>query len=460
VGRDREQLLDLLLSENCAKDLSCFIFWDFIGRDGTIPLAQRLLEATDQQTKDFPNYFVEMLRRACKANPVLAQYLLTVSTDYSCTYMFKEALANGHREVAEQLLSRTDLQSVFNKESLESTKTYLLVRAAACGSESIVAAILACGVPVDAFLRSTRSLYDTKRVHWLYMTALSVASDPAVINILLDAKASVDPPECRNVLRGACEKLRPDALKLLLDAGASVIDLWDIFRPSCTSIDCPADGVDSLIAVVNLLLDAGTGMQRFLFDTLDSDQYEGYLTVSKRSPDAPWLRMVVMGALLARDPSLVQSCDQGGRTPLMAMAKYFGMKVDFPRMLLNAGANPRAVDCEGKSVLFHMFTSCNFGRGMFNGNARQVVRMLLEAGTDPTLVAADGETLMMRLLSVQFSGDSVRSDCIGCIFIGDILQFIHAHPRVCADAGADTRGDDKDAYDGAVRPAKLQRTEE
>jgi ankyrin repeat protein len=220
--------------------------------------------------------------------------------------------------------------------------------------------------------------------------ALARASVPAVVQLLLDAKADAGAGDS---LRYACKRASPEAVRLLLAAGAKAgggddADC-DPLHTAVTST-CDADMIDDKIAVINMLLDAGAETR-----TGGSSSWSilHACVVSTRTGPR------TMQALLHRDAGLLDARDHNHMTPLALAAQY--KHVDKVEFLINSGADVNAVDSTGKPVIAY---ACEFPDDFDDAcpastDAQRTLRLLLAAGADVTAVAVDGAvTAAMELV--------------------------------------------------------------
>jgi ankyrin repeat protein len=191
-------------------------------------------------------------------------------------------------------------------------------------------------------------------------TILSVASNPEVIQLLLDAKADVNPPGCASVLTAALIYNRLDSVNMLIDAGASLqacVDNMPLLR-STISLELHFDKREDKITILNMLLAAGA-------KTRSSSGGPSVLHEIIRNDDIASISLfpVVLNTLLKHDPGLLEARDIIGKTPLLLI---------FPSDTESAG--------------YRMFDDAE---------------ALLDAGADPTACDDDGETLFMKLMAYE-----------------------------------------------------------
>jgi ankyrin repeat protein len=258
-----------------------------------------------------------------------------------------------------------------------------------------------------------------------------------VIRFLLDAKADVNPVACDPVLRGACEKLRPDAVKMLLDAGANVNRRGVNGKSSHPLFYAVyAQGTErDKTETINLLLAAGADTRAYGSGKTILHLLHAY------SQPAPHLD-AAFAAVLAHDPGLVHCRDASGATPLLQVLQ--GSKDPaLVKVLLDAKADPNAVDTDGNTALLRLVTVAKY-TDHEAATVRRVIGLLVDAGADLTQCRDGAETPLMRLLPSEQRGclrydyDS-RLDANRCmrehVLLRDILEAI-LHPPVGVEVTA------------------------
>jgi ankyrin repeat protein len=252
---------------------------------------------------------------------------------------------------------------------------------------------------------------------------LSQASDPAVIKVLLEAKANVNPKRGDCALRGACTMLRPDAVKMLIDAGANANDV-NFGRTSliyALEAKCTAEQADDLTKVVKLLLEAGV-------DTFGNIAPLQLCT----NPNQPYQKEA-MKALLKHDPCMADDVDSSGLTALMCATMSHTRSPSALSVLTDAGVRLDDVGDQGKPALFFAFKYVDeVWKGIRRPRyMRECLQLLLRAGADPTVTDKRGWTLLMDLIGFQ---DPCRmypyivDDHVSRILISDILDAIVNSP--------------------------------
>jgi hypothetical protein len=145
---------------------------------------------------------------------------------------------------------------------------------------------------------------------------------------------------------------------------------------------------------------------------------------------------------LAHDPGLVHCRDASGATPLLQVLQ--GSKDPaLVKVLLDAKADPNAVDTDGNTALLRLVTVAKY-TDHEAATVRRVIGLLVDAGADLTQCRDGAETPLMRLLPSEQRGclrydyDS-RLDANRCmrehVLLRDILEAI-LHPPVGVEVTA------------------------
>jgi hypothetical protein len=265
---------------------------------------------------------------------------------------------------------------------------------------------VACGyAPLVSMVMSERR-WDVNKV-LNGKTALSLASTPAVVKLLLDAKAKVDADDT-SVILAACKRLQPDAVKMLLDAGANTRDYYliqTVCRAPCTDAQ-----VRDKVALLQLLLGAKRAKQQD-----KSRDYVGISTLHDvmRERNDDWTLVTgdthhdaVLKVLLAHDPSLLEKPHYSSelkfnQTPLVIATESNSVSPTTVRVLLEAGADTTAWTQEGRLAFFRLlFGWCSWSHiGAPLRFMREKLRLLLGAGADPRGCFLEHITVMMALVS-------------------------------------------------------------
>jgi ankyrin repeat protein len=332
--------------------------------------------------------------------------------------LFDIALKKGHREIAELLFERLDAIDIAKRSysgDIDSEEEEdedededdddrlssldILRFSVSCSSQLIVDAILRVrkqkGLNSDVIYEHEYSeMYHVLCSFERNRSVLSNASDPRIIETLINDGATLNQRRCETVLRGACEKLNVDGVRALLNAGAEVNkhDVGEAALFHAVYAECSDDRVGDKIAVINLLLDAGAdackvaqGMS-VLHMSGDLRRHE-----SQMSP--------VINVLLDRCPALLHCKCSDGITVLMSMVHT--NRPWMVKMLLDAGADPRVRDLGAKSALCHLLSGWHTIHPDEIASTREILLMLLSAGADPLVcVGRHGTgTVLMQVLS-------------------------------------------------------------
>jgi ankyrin repeat protein len=168
--------------------------------------------------------------------------------------------------------------------------------------------------------------------------------------------------------------------------------------------------------VLQLLLDAGA-------DVAACDDYLPWVPEEVRASHSAGIpdehMLVLVRALLQRDPSRVDSRHAVGRTPLMLMLRHRNLPMAQP--LLEAGASVSTVDRYGAPALLHLLRPRRSrGERTALGPMREALRLLLGAGADPLAMDED-ETVLMRLVSLRGASPE---DYPCALMIGDVVESV------------------------------------
>jgi hypothetical protein len=251
--------------------------------------------------------------------------------------------------------------------------------------------------------------------------------------MLLDAKADLSPEGCVSTLRAACERLRPDAVKMLLEAGTSVAAGTGTGWPPLEYVinaKCVDDQqIDDKVTIINLLLSAGAAT-RGLQGVACSGEHSA-LEVLVKTGDVAKARDIeiierqirsAMQPLIAHDAGLLELRDRRGMTVLMHMAG--SGSVDTTEALVEAGADVNARHpASGRSVLFLSLPE-NRSYTAYQ-QIRDKIQMLLAAGADATVCDREGVSLLMWACtcSDRLQGPGMH-DNAHSVFIDDMLNHI------------------------------------
>jgi ankyrin repeat protein len=337
-----------------------------------------------------------------------------------------DALAGGHPEAARLLLSRGPGLRGLSPADL----TTLLMAALAGNCGEIATEMVAQGADVNGICYGA--------------CPLSMASEPAMVRLLLDAGATAAPQKSaagakrparggkapgkrtKSVMQMACERLRPDAVRLLLDAGAvpSVAALATALEPK---VD--ADREPDRIRVVTMLLDANAPLG-------GTSSRDPAIFACVRCPGASAAELA--GLVLDRDPAQLAAENEDGWTPLeeaalagkealvelllrrgadvhrrndsdqtVLLSTYLydaPYKLNILRRLLLAGADVHAVDDIGRTLLFHWVLRGEPGRQLWAG-----LRLLMAAGADVMTCDNADVTTLMALMGDEDAGNDAEA---------------------------------------------------
>jgi hypothetical protein len=254
---------------------------------------------------------------------------------------------------------------------------------------------------------------------------LSYASDPTIVKMLIDAKASVEKPvHCYSPktiidMDKACSRNKLDSVKLLVAAGASIQEST-IEKAICADFYTPQEEEEK-IRMIDYLLDA--------CDDASAQYLAKWVLHNCAKFTASYMAKPVQ-LVLTKFPSLVDTLTWDTEMSPLALAVE-ARKTLIVETLINAGANVNFCDKSNYNLLY-ILSCCNgFREGDDSSDFRDIWRLLLKSGTDPTTPVRRGWTLLMNL-SEWFDPDNLAS-----IFIGDILDAM-LDRDVGTGAGTDT----------------------
>jgi ankyrin repeat protein len=406
-------------------------FWRNLGGGGTLAFLQRVMHACGVgpggvrlHRASLPARLLDAMESACEAGHTgIVQYLFEFLRDNKLVTRMDARLlrgaARGEQKGMFQMVldlysvDLGDLKGGYNPDEL-------LLYAVSCSHEEAVATLLASGkcnlsCIQNANLSSDEYMLKSDERHG---TALAAACDPAIVKMLLDAKADANPKGSVPVITSACMKLRPEAVRLLLAARAdatqaptSMVDKTPLIR-LLVHAHRPSQVRDRL-AVVELLLGAGA-KTRFMGATAV------FIWANwRRGPES----LPVLRALLAHDPGSLEMRNVDRVTPLMTA--ILNSEAGTARGLLEAGANINQRSDRGEPLLFAVI-----GRYQFEQSDRAtcaMMRLLLDAGADPLECGWGGQTLLMRLwkpIVEEYAEDFVYSDSLSSAVVTMVAESV------------------------------------
>jgi ankyrin repeat protein len=355
----KQPLIDVLLNANCVVNPGKFNFWNSIGSSGAHAFAKQCL---DRWKPD--EYRVKYaISEACLLNDAdMIKCLCDYSEDHTPDGINLEKVDSIVKDLIfwkDNFTDTSGIDYVLTRYGhMYASPTVLMFHAAAAGSAKMLTGYLADG------MRDVNAVLDVRHCGYFHRyrygsnclaqaTALSVASDRAVIQLLLDAKADVSSRGWgASVLTGSLINNRPDSVKMLIDAGASLRACLD-HVPLLThtaSMDRSKKQEHDMIAIFNLLMDAGVktrpynGGRTILHEILLADSLFACAN----------LPALVKNVFLPRDPGLLEARDDKGNTALLsAFVDNVNSDIVFDkaRAMLEAGADPTVCDAVGETVL-------------------------------------------------------------------------------------------------------------
>jgi hypothetical protein len=260
--------------------------------------------------------------------------------------------------------------------------------------------------------------------------------------------ADINPEDCDTVLQGACEKLRPESVKLLLGAGADVNKGEISALKIAINTRCPNDRVGDKIEIINMLLDAGASTR----DCIDRKTvlHMPYTCWEQLADEPSYNLVAAYTAVLARDPGLVHCRDDRGATPLLSVARRHSAPPALIKVLIDAKADVNAVDAEGETACslwsFELYGYCT-PKSDKEANTRRCLQLLLAAGADPTLCNDGEKTLLMQLVDNHYNYGLPERGFEGApAVLADVINAVAYRDVGSRDAG----GRDSSPNPGAV----------
>jgi ankyrin repeat protein len=324
-----------------------------------------------------------------------------MSRRHSCVATaLSSALKAGYQDAAQALIDAGAATT-----GLDANNRTALMHAAAGGCADIVEALLAG--PAAAGVNAM----DEDR-----FTALSMASDPAIVRLLLDAQADVSRTSVESALFGSCRRFQAESVRMLLEAKAPV-DLPGPCSPLASTICAhgPTDEINKKVVVLSLLLDAGANTR-----DISSKSSALHLCVSATAPDT----VDTAAFLLDRDPGLLVVRNAQGETALMLAART--LNVEMVKFFISRGADVNACDSTKQSVLANTMAYPSLQRSIASTlKLREVVQLLLLAGADPAQ-CGDGHMTPVMWVVVEPEAQSAYKRVADVAFISDIADAILA----------------------------------
>lgn len=249
-----------------------------------------------------------------------------------------------------------------------------LYDAAAAGDLARVRATVEASTPVDS-----RSLNGA-------LMAAVANGHVAVVEYLVNNGANVDARDKggKSALIQAVDKNQEEAVRLLVECGAEVnrMDKSDRSTPLMHAVWNVSDA-----AIAQYLVDNGAKL-----DVRDNKGVTALIYAVLRNQEAVVRLLVESGAKVDR------TAEEKRRTPLMIAARGSD-GLDIVRFLVDNGANVKARDYKGKTVLMHALVS----------NRVEVVRLLIERGAKVNRPDRnDGRTPLMHAALVGSDSEIVR----------------------------------------------------
>jgi ankyrin repeat protein len=290
---------------------------------------------------------------------------------------------------------------------------------------------------------------------------LSYAADRRVAQMLIDAKAEVNPPRGESVLRAACRGHRLDTLELLLRAGADV-HRSTFSSPLAEALGYPRDddaddasvsagGESPITATVRALLAAGARVSTPAARGGAQDWSALHRAARMRCKRPNLMHPSVPRAvelMLAADPGSVDVRGDDGETALMLAAEH--ANVALMQVLLRAGADVDAADSVSRRTPLMYSRSAEATDLLIAGGADLDARdatgrstalyAAAAVGSEVSLYSADLHAMEAVLRSLVGAGADVSTVGDGGVSVLTAL-FTVCHQEVSRDLSTITETD-------------------
>jgi hypothetical protein len=225
------------------------------------------------------------------------------------------------------------------------------------------------------------------------VTPLAVASDPAMVRHLLDAKANANPSENVSVVKEACARLQPESVRMLLDAGADVNggNVYD--KPIAAALWAvpTADHPNAMLEVVKLLLDARASVKRVCEQ--GGSALHACVSNSAMSRDPVPVPHEVVELLLSHDAGLLEALNDDGMSAV-ALSVYNANEAML-KFFINYITNRDMLEMSREPLISYAVKYWIYAPPEILDDKQNVIPILLEAGIDPLRLNAAGETVLM-----------------------------------------------------------------
>jgi hypothetical protein len=406
---DLTPVLDALRAAGASNCLRTQETWRAAGRYGSIPLINYIMSL---RFRYMELKFVALAIGACEGGHIEAVRHVFALAERDRLPLRFHALGRSDwylklaPAVMRFLLERYEREVGFftRGRSGPVARTDLLLCAVRCGSRSLLATALRHDA--DGKLLNNKHKvevgWDNGCRLYAYRTILSFVADAGIAEELLKAGAAAAPETGRkskfpyiSVLKEACLRASPDAVRALLAAGAGVEVDGDGRAPLryVLEAECGAGRVADKLAVMNLLLDADA-------DPLDVGDERSALHVLVSLGDVEGA-VEAARLLLAKVPELLEHESVGAprtnefgeplpvapaQTALLEAVGLHDCSVAVVEALLDAGADVGGL-YEGKTPIL---ASLAKNEKMSIPKKRDILLLLLRAGADPLAVDEDG----------------------------------------------------------------------
>jgi ankyrin repeat protein len=339
-------------------------------------------------------------RAACPSVPILTKLLYT-------------ALACGHEEVARLLV---DAGARVVPAALNTDYLTILMCAAKGGCAGFVSMLISdYGADVNYYAPTGH-------------TALSHASDPATVRVLLDAKADVTHPE---LMIQACDKVQPESVKLMLAAKATAaIADATVTSPleSAIGAPCADNQIADKVELIKLLIRNGAPCRSPEGVSSVFHAAAGLCHDNSGSYVVETFRHYV--------PEVIDYYNKTYETALIYAVRVGNIPV--VQGLCEAGANANIQDAEGTPALTYALQrwySRNDGKPFEHDPkaVHKLIEYLMLAGADPGVADVTGRTPIMVALDgecddySQYKGD-LQPDNLLSVSIREICTLMLSRP--------------------------------